>query len=1221
MEQRRIKKVMKKWALILFTAVFTMSGMQLGAAEAIAAESAEAVAAESAEAVAAESVEAVAAESVEAVALELAEATDEDVVGISAAQDASDDTVIAEATEASESSTESGLCETENVIMDSTEDIVADPGEESTAQSLPEGTITFDGNTAVVQDSISGNVIIETQDGITSVTIKASGNYILTGTGENITVTVKKGTTGVKLTLQDLKIDDSALWEMLADKEAEEAVITVKSGCEAAIRPEGDSVLIGSAGGSEPIVKAKEAKLTFCGSGILTLKDSPDDGIKAKDGTVTIQSGTVNISDCRGDGIQAEEINIEDGTINISTVFEHAASSFYGSDKKAGNDTTLNYIWEEGAQGSTTKYERINLDTGSHKGLKGGTKAETISFASGEESITQDASGGIWISGGTVTIDTTKTGLKANALSTSGYTAAGTGAYIIGSPEDGIHSNNTLSITGGRITVASADDGVTGETVEITGSDTKLDIVTCYEGMEGSMVNIGTKDSTTGPEITINSNDDGINASGKTVTYTYDSRDGYDLDDEINYLKKSVSKSGNACNIYSGNVLIRIDSADVDQNNTTDLPDGSLAALKTVNYSSSGDGIDCNGSLTVYGGKLYVYGQSSGDNSPIDSDNGFTLYKSATVLATGVDGMNEAKPGSTPDNAVYVTYGSSQNGMPGNPGEGTMPGTPGEGTMPGNLGEGTMPGTPGEGTMPGNPGEGTMPGASAYSAGQYFLVTLDGTTIYSTQLPFAGSFILYASPELQASSGSYVTSISSDGTPTEGNPGTPTEGNPGGGNDGSISGNSPKSGMDARPIIEKTAENAYSLNLVKGQRVELGDGTWSLKEGAAYVSWTKKGVVTGRKKGTAVLVNTKDGVESVYHITVYQPSLEKKKLVLYVGESGTLSFGESVGEGMPQAWLTSNPMVASVAQEKKDGSTTAMIQATGTGKAKITACIGGRAYTAAVIVKNVVSPVKLSKEDQITINALQTYRLKYDSSVFLPSKAASWKYGNADGQELGINEKKEWVDAGGLFKISKSGLITALKTGSATIYGTDSKGGSAVLTVTIQSMPVKTELYLNAGQSTTLKHTFVKNNNVTWTGGENLLTLKNTDKAKVRITAGSVTGHTTLTCTYQGITYCTTVHVTDPSFITSAANPESPLAEVKSGNPYYCSVVLKKGETLDITKWQPGMAEQTVNWKSGNAKKVFVNENGIMEAVSSGKTTVSATINGRIAKIMVTVTD
>ena len=384
-------------------------------------------------------------------------------------------------------------------------------------------------------------------------------------------------------------------------------------------------------------------------SGSLTI-NSGDDGLNSKNGTVKISGGTVDINECGGDGIQAENVEISGGNIDIETVYDMAGYNYYYSGYSVYNTRT-----ESMSQSGTTKTEVINIDTGSHKGIKAGTKAKTYYYDTDTTNTanTDVASGGITITGGTVNIDTTKTGLKANSVSASDSTikATGTGVYIIGAPDDGISSNNTCQISGGTITVAASDKGIRSiESLDITGN-ASVTINHAYEGIETGLFNIGTSGSTTGPEISLYTMDDGVNASKKALTYYYTD------EDEETYKKISVSSSTNAINLYSGilNVMIADDTT-----HSVTLPNGSGKISFT--YSANGDGIDCNGSFYAYGGTALVYGANSNDNSPVDCDGTYQISNGANIIALGSSGMIE-NPTSLGEYAV--TFSGSSGGMGG----------------------------------------------------------------------------------------------------------------------------------------------------------------------------------------------------------------------------------------------------------------------------------------------------------------------------------------------------------------------------------------------------------------------------------------------------------------------------------------------------------------------------------------------------------------------------
>ncbi len=361
-------------------------------------------------------------------------------------------------------------------------------------------------------------------------------------------------------------------------------------------------------------------------------------------GTVSISGGKVTIDNCYGDGIQGETVDISDGTVDIKTYYEYAGINFYQSNAVSGS--TYNSIKEEGGM-SNNKIETVNYDTGSHKGIKAGSKAMTYSYTSVAEDstntagtkYTQNASGGLKISGGTITIDTTKTGVKYNV---------GESSTIIGCPEDGIKSNNTAEISGGTIKISAADDGIGAANTLIFSGTADVTVATAYEGIEAGTIIVGTKDGSDNPSVSVTTNDDGINASSKTLTYVY-----ADEDEEV-YTKTSVSNSGNSFTIYRGTVTVTI----ADGTQSISLP-VSGSNDTTVSFSADGDGIDCNGSFYGYGGTVMVFGSSGNTaNSPIDADDTYLIGNGVTILAVGNNSMNE---GPTQVEQAYITTSTNIN--------------------------------------------------------------------------------------------------------------------------------------------------------------------------------------------------------------------------------------------------------------------------------------------------------------------------------------------------------------------------------------------------------------------------------------------------------------------------------------------------------------------------------------------------------------------------------
>lgn len=409
-------------------------------------------------------------------------------------------------------------------------------------------------------------------------------------------------------------------------------------------------------------IRSKNGCINILGGKIDTFYTA-EDGINAKNYGVNILGGEISIDQCYGDGIQGENVWIggDETKIGIKTYYANAGKNFYNSSLGTGNYNILNST-------ESTKTEQVNVDTGSHKGIKAGTKACTYVYETVEEgsdyvagtTYTTEASGGVVIAGGEITVDTTNAGIKYNGgngnmggfggSSGSGNLSAANsdGQYIIGSPDDTIHSNNTCVISGGTLTLVSSDDGIVSPTSLMISGDSKIEIQMAYEGMESGKITIGSATGeTTAPSIQIYSNDDGVNASAKSsIHYEY-----ADESEEV-YTKTETSSSGNTLNVLNGYLNIMI--AD-DESHSFSLPVEDESNT-TGTYSASGDGIDCNGSFYAYGGTIIVYGSTSGGNAAIDMDNDYYIGSGVTLLAVGSSDM-VANP--TTVEQARVTFGSS----------------------------------------------------------------------------------------------------------------------------------------------------------------------------------------------------------------------------------------------------------------------------------------------------------------------------------------------------------------------------------------------------------------------------------------------------------------------------------------------------------------------------------------------------------------------------------
>ncbi len=605
------------------------------------------------------------------------------------------------------------------------------------------------------------------------ITIKKAGTYVLSGGTEespieNTTIRIETKTSdAVNLVLEDLYIDNSAMGE--SESQDNPVIFATKKTTKVNITLAGQSVLKGNGSyASEPasgIIYAKDsdAVITLMASeqdedASLEIVDSmaadtnfgtesPSDGIASK-GTITIQSGVYKITSngdgikgktavnltggdvtivSYGDGIQGEDVWIGGDTtkLNITTKFINAGKNYYSTKLGSGN---YNKISTNGS----TRTEVVNVDTGSHKGIKAGTKSCTYQYKTVEDgssntvgtTYTKEASGGLVITGGEITIDTTNTGIKYNGSGNSSgnsLTAANDGQYIIGAPDDTIHSNNTCVITGGTLNLKSADDGITSAAELQIKNNTVINITKAYEGMESGYIVIG-KDSDfdDAPEITIYSDDDGVNAASKSsISYVYED------ENELTYTKTETSADSNEFYMLDGSLKITISD---DTTHKFSLPVAGQSTNTTGSYTGDGDGIDCNGSFYGYGGKVTVYGSTSGDNSPIDTDGTYYIGEGITLLALGSNGMLEdptslAQP--------VIEYGNSN-------GNSNFGGNMGNMGRMGNMNNG------GSGSF----GNGSS-GGSAITANALLTVTdSSNSTILSLTSPKSFTYFLYSSPDL-----------------------------------------------------------------------------------------------------------------------------------------------------------------------------------------------------------------------------------------------------------------------------------------------------------------------------------------------------------------------------------------------------------------------------------------------------------------------------------------
>ena len=264
---------------------------------------------------------------------------------------------------------------------------------------------------------------------------------------------------------------------------------------------------------------------------------------------------------------------------------------------------------------------------------------------------------------------------------------------------DGINAEQLLEITGGTVTVSAADDGIHCDRVlRIGASGTDGPTVTvekCCEGLEAAELYIvsGT--------VVIHAEDDCLNAANSDLT-------GYDF--------------------------------------VLDISGGTL-----VMDTTSGDGIDSNGTLTISGGSVTVWTGNTADNQPLDADGTISITGGTVLAAGGSAGMGIKLSAGQP----YVVFGAgAQMGGPGGMG-GQNPGTPPDGQ------NGQAPGTPPDGQN----NSSAAGGASSVSVSSGSTISIQngsGSTVYTgTALTNAG-YVFFSSPALTSGESYTLTSAGTE---------------------------------------------------------------------------------------------------------------------------------------------------------------------------------------------------------------------------------------------------------------------------------------------------------------------------------------------------------------------------------------------------------------------------------------------------------------------------
>ena len=524
----------------------------------------------------------------------------------------------------------------------------------------------------------------------TDVSITAAGTYVFSGDCDDGSITVKKGVTGVTLVLNGLTLTNADSAAITLNKTAEASLIAAAGTTNTVADTEGSN-------DENAAVKVKSgASLSLSGTGTLTACGNVKNGIKgASDAVITVDEMTLNI-EAADDGLSCDdELTIKGGRVNI-TAGGDAVKASPDTDDTENPDTT--------SLGSVT--------------ISGGT----ITLEAAADGIQAD--GDLTISGGTFHVKTNgghTTALTDDSASCKGFKAGKTltvtgGTLTVDSADDALHANADVSITGGTLTLATGDDGVHADNDLVIGAKgssstttPKISITASYEGLEGTTVNVYSGD------IDVAASDDGVNAASSQLGERSDKY---------------------AINIAGGDLYI----------------------------DAGSDGLDSNNDISMTGGKVEVYGADAMMDAAIDYDGTFTL-SGGTLFGAGME--------PTAGTQAYIAVGEtspSGGGMGGGPngqggGQGMTPPGDANGTTDGNRptppnfsgntstdGTFTPPTKPSGGKADGKP-SGNLPNReSALGIKEGSVITVQdssGKTLYTATALGSMSSVIFSSADIK----------------------------------------------------------------------------------------------------------------------------------------------------------------------------------------------------------------------------------------------------------------------------------------------------------------------------------------------------------------------------------------------------------------------------------------------------------------------------------------
>lgn len=475
-----------------------------------------------------------------------------------------------------------------------------------------------------------------------TVTITEAGTYVLSGTLTDGQVIIDAGDEDdVRLVLENASITCTTTAPVYA-KNADKVTISLPENTESTVT---DTVT--GTDGNDALTAAIFAKcdLSVNGTGTLNVNANANDGITSED-KLKITGGVLNITSADDGLVGKDAVLIKDGTVHITASGNGIKSTKSETDKGyvyIGGGTVNITAEQDGIQAETS----VLISAGEVNVTAGGS-------ANGEQKTGNAMFGGAQ---STTTDETLSTkGIKAEAaLDITG------GTVTVDSADDSLHSNDSMTVSGGGITVKSGDDGLHADNT-LTIEDGTIVVEESCEGLEAIDLTIN------GGTIDVTASDDGLNAAGSAV-------------------------DGDGVFAINGGVVLGTGSSGMLKTPTTDSEQNTISVSCT---GSAGDTVEVKG---ADGNTLVSAVAPKNFTNVTFSTPDITEGETYTVYVNGTEAASETCSGVVSGATGMGSFGGDPGNMGGRAPNGGM-----GGQMPNGNSDGITPPNGNGGTPPQMPG-------------------------------------------------------------------------------------------------------------------------------------------------------------------------------------------------------------------------------------------------------------------------------------------------------------------------------------------------------------------------------------------------------------------------------------------------------------------------------------------------------------------------------------